>query len=448
MNGKFRLRIEDTDKERSTPESVRQILSGLKWLGLDWDDDVIYQGERLDRHREIVQDLLNSNHVYRCFCSPDELEKKRKHAEQNKINKRYDGTCRNLSSGEIEAHLEKNTAYSVRFKIQTRTVTYTDIVHGEHHADLTDMDDFIIQRSDGTPVYQLAVVADDHDMDIDLVLRGDDHLSNTIKQIQIYQAMDWEVPKFGHMPLILGQDKVRLSKRHGASSVEEFKKEGILPDALFNYLCLLGWNPGTEQEKMSRDEIVDLFQIERINNTPAVFDRSKLNWLNARYIAEMPFDQLLDYADSWIKENNFTISEVEEERFLFYLKLMQVRCKTLIDLYDALQIYFKTPQNYDERGTSKVLKKDGVKELLADLQNMMIKLSSSSYDDIHRLEEEIRTFAEKRDISAAKVIHPLRMALTGKMESAGIFDLIYILGKDKVVERIRNVLDYLPGLEE
>ena len=236
--GKFLLRIEDTNRQRSTEQSIKQIFSGLKWLGIDWDDEVLYQSKRRQRHIEAKRQLLDSGHAYRCFCTKEELDEKRKIAQQNKIDNRYDRTCRNLPQEEINEKLFKKHPFSVRFKTPQGEIFFNDIIHGETRINNETLDDFIILRSDGTPIYQLAVVVDDHDMGVTKILRGDDHLSNTSKQILIYQALNWQVPQFGHLPLILGADKVRLSKRHGAASVEEFRDQGILPQALFNYLCL------------------------------------------------------------------------------------------------------------------------------------------------------------------------------------------------------------------
>ncbi|MBN2426082.1 MAG: glutamate--tRNA ligase [Calditrichaceae bacterium] len=446
LHGKFLLRIEDTDRQRSTEESIRQILEGLNWLGLNWDDDIVFQSARNDRHKEVVEDLLANDHAYRCFCTPEELESKRLYAEQHKINKRYDGTCRKLSREQISEFLERKMPFSVRFKIEEQKTEFTDLIHGRHQTDLTDMDDFIIQRSDGTPVYQMAVVVDDHDMGVNLVLRGDDHLSNTPKQILLYKALGWSIPQFGHLPLILGKDKTRLSKRHGATSVQEFRNNGILPEALFNFLCLLGWNPGQEQEKMSREEIIDLFEVNRINHTPAVFDEQKLAWLNSRYMVEMPFDQLLFHAEKWCKDNQYSLRPDEEERFMFYLKIIQVRSKTLTDLYDFLKIYFDSPQIYDEKGVQKYFKKEGVSELLKKLRGTLSSLDDLHFDAIDKLDGLIRQFAAEHNLAAAKVIHPLRLALTGRTESPGIFELMHILHKDKVISRIDSAVDYINNL--
>ena len=330
--GSFLLRIEDTDRARSTPEAERQILSDLRQLGIDWDNAVFYQSKHQEKHIQAAQQLLHNGLAYRCFCTKEELAEKRRSAEINKINQRYDGTCRHLPEPIIEKNLKEGKPFSIRFKVEPGQVTWKDEIHGETRIDNNTLDDFIIVRQDGTPTYQLAVVADDHAMGITLILRGDDHIANTNKQILLYKALQWPVPRFGHIPLILGPDKVRLSKRHGAASVGELIEQGVLPEALFNYLCLLGWSPGDDREIMSREEVIDAFDLSRINRSAAVFDMKKLFWLNGRYIAELPFETVWQHVQVWLKEQGRKLKQSETERFKRLVFLQQMRSDSLIVL--------------------------------------------------------------------------------------------------------------------
>ena len=442
-NGRFLLRIEDTDKERSTPEAVEQIIESMRWLGLDWDGDIWFQSERIVRHRQVAEELLEKGKAYRCFCTREELEEKRKLAEREKRNKRYDGTCRNLTQKEIGENLKRKKPFAVRLKINGKEVRFKDAVHGRQSVSTKDMDDFIILRPDGSPVYQLAVVCDDHDMGVTRVIRGDDHLSNTPKQILIYRAMGWTIPQFAHIPLILGPDKRRLSKRHGATAVEEFRDEGILPDAMFNYLSLLGWSPGDDRELMEREEIIHAFSLERVNKSPAVFDFKKLLWMNGQYIMKLSADDLMTDADNWLKENGYVLSAAERPRFRFFISLQQKRSRTITALWEALHVYFKLPLSYDEKGLKKYFLQEKAAQLLTELLWEFHNLDISFFEKPEAIEQFIRDFAGKQQLSAAKVIHPLRLALTGKTESPGIFELIYVLGKDKVCRRLEQALHFI-----
>jgi glutamyl-tRNA synthetase len=441
--GKFLLRIEDTNRQRSTEESIKQIFSGLKWLGIDWDDEVLYQSKRRQRHIEAARQLLDSGHAYRCFCTKEELDEKRKIAQQNKIDNRYDRACRNLPQEAINEKLAKNHQFSVRFKTPQGEIFFNDIIHGETRINNETLDDFIILRSDGTPIYQLAVVVDDHDMGVTKILRGDDHLSNTSKQILIYQALNWQVPQFGHLPLILGADKVRLSKRHGAASVEEFRDQGILPQALFNYLCLLGWSTGDDKEIMDRNEIIQKFDEKRINNCPAIFDIKKLLWFNSKHIGLIPLDKVMPQVMTWLDQNSYKLNADESDRFQLFVKLQKDRASTLIELNESLHIYFKDPDNYEDKGVKKFFLKDSGEQLLLGLFEALSKEDSALFVDIAKLDDYIRSFAEKNSVAAAKIIHPLRLALTGRTASPGIFELIHTLGKEKVLRRLEKSLNYI-----
>ena len=441
--GSFLLRIEDTDRTRSTVEAEQQILSALQQLGLDWDGAPYYQSKHRERHIQAAQQLLDEGLAYRCFCTKEELAEKRRQAEINKINQRYDGTCRNLPQSVIEKNLAEGKPFSVRFKVQAGQTSWMDEIHGETRVDNNTLDDFIIVRQDGTPTYQLAVVTDDHDMGITLILRGDDHIANTNKQILLYNALHWPVPRFGHIPLILGPDKVRLSKRHGAASVGEFTEQGILPEALFNYLCLLGWSPGDDREIMSKEELINEFDISRINHSAAVFDVKKLFWINSRYLAELPFEPVWRYVQEWLKAQGWQLQPSEAEQFRMLVSLMQVRSNSLLELTNGLNIFFKAPEVYEEKGVRKFFLKGKARELLEELKQELDKKDNHFFSDIELIETFIRNFAAQRETAAAKVIHPLRLALTGSTASPGIFELLYVLGKEKTKVRMENALEFI-----
>ena len=442
-NGRFLLRIEDTDKQRSTAEAIEQIIESLQWLGLDWDGDIWFQSKRLDRHRQIADMLLEKEQAYRCFCTKEELEEKRKQAERDKRNKRYDGACRNLTEKQVRENLEQKKPFAVRLKLGQEKVEFVDKIHGLQNISTRDMDDFIILRPDRSPVYQLAVVCDDHDMGITQIIRGDDHLSNTPKQILIYRAMDWSLPQFAHIPLILGPDKRRLSKRHGATALEEFRRQGILPDAMFNYLSLLGWSPGDDRELMEREEIVRDFSLVRVNKSAAVFDLKKLLWMNGQYLMKLSVEELMERVDRWLEENGYVLKKDERDRFRYLITLQQKRSRTLNTLLDSLHVYFRDPVKYDEKGVRKYFRQDDSSALLNGLLQEFTSFDASFYDELQAIERFIRDFAEKHRLAAAKVIHPLRLALTGKTESPGIFELIYVLGKEKICRRLKTALYFI-----
>lgn len=435
--GRFLLRIEDTDRARSTQESIQQIIDSLYWLDLQWDGDVVFQSKRLDRHKELVAELVSGGTAYPCFCTKEELAARRREMEKRGETFRYDGRCLQLTEEEVREKLDRNLPHAIRLHIKDEDITFTDRIHGPMQISSSTLDDFVIRRMDGTPTYQMAVVADDHDMNITLVLRGDDHLVNTPKQILLYRALGWPIPEFAHVPLILGPDKIRLSKRHGATSIAEFRDMGIMPEALFNYLCLLGWAPGDDTEVMSREEIISRFDIARINRSAAVFDQQKLRWMNRKYLSQLPLQDVYQWVKKRLAEEGYKITEQEEGKFILLTELYQQRAYTKPELLEAVKVYFEPPQEYDAKGQRKYFNEKGL-SLLKDFYEA-VESNDGVFESIEKSEAFIRSFAEKKDISAAKVIHPLRLALTGKTESPGIFEMVYILGREKVMERVGEV---------
>ncbi len=442
-NGKFLLRIEDTDRKRSTPGYVRQIQNSLEWLRISWDELPLFQSTRIARHREIVKQLLESGKAYSCFCSQEELESKRQTAITQKEPLRYDGTCRNLSVEERQQRAAAGIVPVIRLKTAGHDVVFEDVIRGSVRTSGDEIDDFVILRSDGTPVYQIAVVVDDHDMGVSHVIRGEDHLSNTPKQILIYQGLNWPVPAFGHLPLILGSDRNRLSKRHGATSVEEFREQGILPEALFNYLCLLGWSPGNDLEIMSMQELIDRFDISRINKAGAVFDYQKLLWMNSKYLSAMKPEQLLQILEQQVPDSYREKILSDNDNALRLMSMLRERCKLTPDLAEGARFYFEHPASYEEAGIAKHFG-DGARSYLEKIRT---EISNTEFFDAATLERKIRAIAEKERIGAGKLIHPLRLALTGKTSSPGIFEVLEVLGRKTVLERIDRALDYIDRLQ-
>jgi len=439
--GRFLLRIEDTDRERSTPEAVEAILEGLRWLGLEWDDEILFQSQGRERHVETANRLLEKGAAYKCFCTPEELETRRRLTRAEKRDFVYDRTCLGLSPEQTQRLAQQGKPFVVRFKIPEGTTGYDDLVHGKVGFSNETIDDFILLRSDGTPTYQLAVVADDIHMGITHIIRGDDHISNTPKQILLYRALKSPVPQFAHVPLILGPDKKRLSKRHGATSLTEYRGRGILSPALFNFLALLGWTPGEDREILSREEIISLFSIEDINKKSAVFDQTKLEWMNGRYLSMMKAEEILELvredfeAAGLLKEGG----AVETSHILRVIDTIKDRCRLTGDFLPRSRCFFPVELEYDPKAVAKHWKNNSGK-LLITLAEELNKVENWSEEP---LEAVLRSLAEKLQISASKLIHPLRLAITGTSVSPGIFVTMALSGKRLTLSRIREAVERL-----
>ncbi len=440
QGGLFRLRIEDTDRERSSEEMTRQIFDSLEWLGLEWDGEVVFQGARADIHRQVAYRLLEEGKAFRCFCTREEIERKRQEAQKRKETYRYDGTCRRLSPEQIQEKLKAGLPYSLRFIVPEGITSWEDEVYGHIEVPNAEYGDFIIVRSDGSPVYLLAVVVDDHEMGITHVIRGADHISNTARQIMLYRALGWSVPRFAHLPLILGPDKRRLSKRHGATSVDEFRRMGVLPEALFNYLALLGWSPGDDREIFSKEELIQAFSLQRISKQNAVFDEKKLFWINSEYISARSAEELFpEVTRRWVEAGYITEKEVPLRRgyLLRVIELLKSRMHVLQEYVTYGIYYFRDPVQFDPKGVKKHLKDPQVWQRLELVLERLKKLKDFQQDAI---EQEIRQLAEELGISAAKLIHPIRLAITGMSVSPGLFEVMEVLGKETVLRRLRKFL--------
>jgi glutamyl-tRNA synthetase len=444
LGGVFVLRIEDTDLERSSDEMVGGILDGLRWLGLDWDEGPgiggefgpYFQSERLDRHRAMAERLVASGHAYYCYCSSDTLKAKRDAAEQAGSAWRYDRTCAALTPDEIAARSRDKTPRVVRFRVPEGTTRFDDLVHGPIEFDGANIEDFVLLRSDGQPTYQLSVVSDDVEMKITHVVRGDDHISNTPKQILLYQAVGAAVPKFAHVPLILGTDKKRLSKRHGATSVTEYEKQGYLPEAMFNFLSLLGWSPGNDDEVFSREALVKAFALEGISGGNAVFNPEKLDWFNQQHIMRLAPDDLAVRVKPWLQTAGLWRDDYLSDRhawFFAVLELLRPRAKRLGDFAAQGALFFSDAIEYDSAAVDKHLRAEGMDAHLAAIDAALAALDTF---DPASTEAALRAIAEARDVKAGVLIHSVRVAVTGKTVSPGLFDVLALLGRDRVRARL------------
>ncbi len=431
--GVFILRIEDTDQTRSTDESIQAILQGMQWLGLDWDEGPYRQTERMHIYKEHIERLLREDKAYHCYCTSEELEERRRQALAEKRIPKYDGRCRELK----EPVTGRQSA--IRFKAPVHGETIVDdIVKGRIVFDNAQLDDLIIMRSDGWPTYNFCVVVDDADMNITHVIRGDDHLNNTPRQLLLYKALDYKIPDFAHLPMILGHDKTRLSKRHGATSVTAYREMGYLPEALVNYLARLGWSY-KDQEVFSSDELVEKFSLEHVGKSAAVFNPEKLLWLNSHYISSMDQKEiacrLRPYLinDGLIKEDTV----IDESWLVKVIASLKDRCRTFIEFTSAARYFFSDDVETDPDAAKKFLT-PGNRGILEDVLKGMESLPSFSETDIDGLFKEIMS---GRGVKMGQVAQPVRVALTGRTVSPGIFEVIDILGKERVLRRIKSAID-------
>ncbi|MGH7714241.1 MAG: glutamate--tRNA ligase, partial [Gemmatimonadaceae bacterium] len=425
-SGTFLLRIEDTDRARSTPESTQAIFDGLTWLGLDWDEEVAHQGANLAQHQRDARALLERGAAYRDFTPAEELDRWRKDAEARGDAFRVDRRVVELPREEQERRIARGEAYAIRFRVPEGTTEWDDMVHGRIAFPNKDIEDFIILRSDGTPVYNMAVVSDDIAMRVTLVMRGDDHISNTPKQILLYNALGAPLPRFAHVPMIHGLDGKKLSKRHGATAVGDYQHRGILPAAMVNFLALLGWSPGGDVEVMSREELIQRFDADGLLKKAAVFDPKKLEWMNGQHLAHMPLERLEPFITPQIVAAGFATAQELVERTPWYfrlLDLLRVRSRTIDELVDQAVPYFRETVEYEPAAVAKHWK-NGARDLVAAARD---RLAASEWDAA-ALEHALRGLAEARGIGAGTLFQPLRVALTGSAASPGIFDVLVLLG--------------------
>ena len=428
-NGKFILRIEDTDRSRSTLENTEAIIESMKWLGLDWDEGPYFQSERTEIYNELIEKLLSSGNAYYCDCSPEELEKKRAKAMEKGLMPKYDGKCRNLGLGK-----SADTVVRLKSPLSGKT-TFKDLVKGIISIDNSQLDDLILQRSDGSFTYHYAVVVDDIKMGITHVIRGDDHVNNTPRQILICKALGEPIPQYAHLPMILGPDKSPLSKRHGATSVMAYKDMGILPHALLNSLARLGWAHG-DQEKFTIEGLIELFSLDNVGKSAGVFNMEKLLDLNAKYIMEEDDAVLADLLIPFLTD--LGCSSLERDKVIMAVNTLKPRAKTLSDMAQAALFYFKDIE-YDKKAAEKFL----IPDALGILESLLADLKGATAFDKEGLEKIFIAFLETHQIKLGKIAQPLRVALTGRTFSPGIFEIMEVMGKEMVIERLSNAISYI-----
>jgi len=426
--GSFILRIEDTDVERSTKEAIDAIIDSLRWLGMDWDEGPVLQSQRFDLYRDQARRLLAEGKAYRCWCSPEELDEKRKRALKEGKKPKYDGTCRERSGPFPDG------PYALRFKApQSGLTEVDDIIRGKVTFENSELDDLIVLRSDGTPTYNLCVVVDDVDMKITHVIRGDDHLNNTPRQILLYQAFNCPTPQFAHVPMILGQDKARLSKRHGATSVTAYREMGYLPQALVNYLARLGWSYG-DQEVFSSQELIEKFDLSRVGKSSGVFNPEKLLWLNAHYIRQKGSDELFELVAPFLEKLGCRTST--EENLLFLLKLNADRSRTLQEMAVMSEFYFRDELDYDMEAGKKIIS-GNTGARIKELKEALNGLSTFGRKEI---EQVFQGYVDEKGVQLKEIAQPVRLAVTGRTVSPGLYEILEILGKAKVVSRLERFL--------
>ncbi|HZA35448.1 MAG TPA: glutamate--tRNA ligase, partial [Vicinamibacterales bacterium] len=429
--GTFVLRIEDTDVERSSADMVSGILDGLRWLGLDWDEGPeaggdygpYFQSRRLDRHRALAGALVASGHAYRCYCSSDRLKEERQRAEAAGGGWLYDRRCLSLTPEQISDYQAAGAAPAIRFRVPEGGTRFTDLVHGPIAFDRAHIEDFVILRSDGQPTYHLSVVADDVEMRITHVVRGDDHISNTPKHVMLFEALGSPVPQFAHVPLILGPDKKRLSKRHGATSVTEYERRGYLAEAMVNFLALLGWSPGTNQEIFTRDELIAQFALEGISGGNAVFNHEKLDWMNAQHVGRLANESIVAMIRGDLESRRLWSAAYEDSRRVWLhrvVDLVKPRVKKVSDFIPQLGPFLRERVDYDPAAVEKHLGTAGLADHIAALGDAFQTLDSF---DVATTETALRQVAEDRGVKAGALIHATRVALTGKAVSPGLFEV-------------------------
>lgn len=431
FGGTFLLRIEDTDRLRSTQENVDIIMDNLKWLGLDWDEDIVYQFARANRHAQVAHDLVKQGKAYYCYCSPEELELMREKARAAGLSPRYDGTWRDKDPSTAPAGVKP----VVRFKApQNGTTIINDLVQGKVEMTNNQLDDMILLRADGTPTYMLSVVVDDHDMKITHIIRGDDHLNNAFRQYHLYKACGWDVPEFAHIPLIHGADGAKLSKRHGATGTDFYEAQGFLPDAMFNYLLRLGWSHG-DDEIISRNQAIEWFDLPQIGQSPARFDMAKLTFLNAHYLKESSNEFLTKQVLELLAQDLGAFDkDVMFNRILNGMDGLKTRSKTLIDLAASAKFYISLPNsaNWDDKAQSFITPEN--KQLIANLIDSLQNLKDFKTTPIEQL---VRDFANNTGLKVGQIAQPLRVALTGSTVSPSVFEIMEILGTQETIDRLK-----------
>jgi len=432
--GEFILRIEDTDQSRSTDESIEEISRAMEWLGLDWDEGPFRQSERLEIYQKLANELLESGHAYKCYVTTEELEVKRKEAQSRGEVLRYKREWAKENEG-------PENPYAIRLLTPDEgTIEVQDLLRGTVTFDAGEVDDFVILKRDGFPTYNFAVVVDDATMNITHVIRGDDHLINTPRQVLIYNALSYEIPKIAHVSMILGADNKRLSKRHGATSVVAYKDQGYLPEAIINFLSRLGWSYG-DQEIFSKTELIEKFTLDNVGKSAAVFNEEKLDWLNSWYIRNKPAEEIAELVIPLLKEKGLEIDL--DEKLIKIVKELSQRAKTLLDITNTIDYFYADEIEFEEKAKGKFLK-PAIKPVLVELADKLSMLQDFNMNEMHKVFDQIM---EERELKLGKIAQPVRVSLTGGTVSPGIFEVMEILGKDEVLKRLNKAISIIPNEE-
>ncbi|MDK2821600.1 MAG: nondiscriminating glutamyl-tRNA synthetase [Clostridia bacterium] len=451
-NGAFVLRIDDTDTERSTETSYQEILSAMKWLGIDWDEGPekggeygpYLQSQRMEIYRQAVAKLLSEEKAYLCYCTVEELAERRKKAQAEGKPPMYDRRCRYLTPEDRNKLEQEGRQPVVRMAIpDSGTTTVHDLIRGDVTFENNTIDDFIIVKSNGMPTYNFATVIDDYLMKITHLIRAEEHLSNTPKQILVYEALGYSLPKFAHVPMILAPNRSKLSKRHGATSVEEYKEQGFLPEAILNYLSLLGWSPEGEEEILPLDKIIKDFSLERVSKNAAIYDTKKLTWINGHYLREADPDRITKLALPFLQAKGLIPNPLPDEdynRVQNIILAVRERVKTLEEIADAASYFFKEIEEYDPKGVRKQFSKIETADLLDEARNYLTELSEFN---AKTTEEAYRKLSEDKGIKTGQLFHPTRLAISGRTMGPGLFDIMELLGKETVLKRLEKASKWI-----
>jgi len=446
FGGEFVLRIEDTDALRTVPDSIEQILSGFRWLGMDWDEGPAvggecgpyFQSQRRRLYRQAAEELLKSGHAYWCYCTPEELKARRDLAMKEGRAPMYDGACRNLTETQKQAFEDEGHRPALRLLTPDEGVTaFDDLIRGHIEFENALTGDFVLLKSDGFPTYNFACVVDDSAMNITHVIRADEHISNTPRQIMIYRVLGLKPPEFAHVPMILAPDRSKLSKRHGAMSVQEFHDLGYLPEAVLNYLAFLGWTPSMQKEVVSIEEMVRDFAIEAVSKNPAIYDLQKLTWMNGHYMRTADLDRITELAIPFMHRAGLLpqyVSREQREYLKAILSTMRDRVKTLVEIPDAVVYFYRDDFEYEEKGIKKQFAREGIAGLLGEAANRLSAMEGPFGQA--SVEQVYREIIEERGIPSGELIHPTRLALTGRSIGPGLFDVLALLGKERSIARL------------
>jgi len=450
--GKFILRIEDTDLERSTDESVGAILNAMRWMGLDWDEgpdvggpyEPYFSMQRADLHREAAERLVAEGYAYYCYCTKEILDAEREEAVEKKELYKYSGRCRDIGADEHESRRDEPRV--VRFRVPEGKTTFTDLVYGKTTVDNGEIGDFVLVKSDGTPTFHLAVVVDDVTMKISHVIRGEGHMSNTPKHVLLFDALGYPRPVFVHHPMLLGPDRSKLSKRHGATDIMQFKQQGFLPEAMFNFLALIAWSTGTDDEIFTVTELVELFTLDKISKTAAVFNPKKLRWMNGQHIRKLTVDELIPLVVPYLQDAGLLPEEIPAEQQPWVRKLVEachIKIATFADIVPYTDFLFRPIESYDEKGVRKHWQSEGAIELLTEYRDKLETLDPFSVETIENMTQKL---ADEREIGLGKVIHPVRLAVSGKTVGPGFFELFDLLGRDESLARLNKAIEYVRAM--